>query len=717
LLRIALLGVVLLVLAGAGLAVYLPRLVARPEVQQRIASAAKDATGRDLHYARLAVGLLPPRLVVEQPSLTDPAGAPPIRAERISLRLALAPLLARAVVVDRVQIDGAQLVARRTAQGIEIPGWKGKAAVSAEPSPGAEPAAPGGFAVAVRELALRNTRLSLEDRSVEPPVTWSLEGLDAHARGIAPDQPIPFSLKAQLASGGALEAAGQFSLGGSFDADLQLTDLPLAPLAPYAEGMHLDGTAQLDVVAQGSAERLEKLSIHLDIAARDIAQGETHVQGALPLHVELAGPTNALAGSFELDAAGAEITSGEVFHKPSGALLAAKGRIRLAPTLLLDDVALRLASMTARLHVASGRYTRIRVDAPRFDLSALTALSPTASEQHAEGQVALQGVEVQLEPLRVHGGVLLRGVSVPVGKARASLSGRLDGKGDRLEGKGMQLLLAGQHFTVDVEVTDLSRTRKLELRLAGKDADSGALLAALSGRQDALEGPLTLSTDLRAPLGGGGSLLAGLRGSVRFDITPGRLRGVSFLKSTFDQLGEVGEAALLAGRVKGGRTLQKFYEDSFDRFSGTLRIAKGVARTDDLRLDYRHYRVELRGSLGLLDQRLDMSGDLTLYDKIDQALAGQAQGGVAGASSVGSGQRRVRRVIPLAHVGGTLDAPEVAITPEVAVRLAGAYALDRKRRKKITREIDKALGKGSGQQVLDVLQGILGGGGKRAPQP
>jgi len=713
LLRIAVLGVVLLLLAGAGLVVYLPRIVQRPEVQKRIALAAQDATGRDLHYARLDVGLLPPRLVVEQPTLTDPRGAAPMRAERISLQVALAPLLARAVVVDTIEIDGAQLVARRTAQGIEIPGLK--AAQIPEPSPVSEQAPatngkPEGFAVAVRKLALRHSRLSLEDLSVKPPVTWTLEDLDANARGIAPDQPIPIALKARLASGGALQGAGHASLKGSFDVDVDLEDFPLASLAPYASGVQLDGSAQLHVVARGDAAHLEKLSAQLDLDAHDVAQGESHIRGALPLHVELAGPMDALAGRFDLDASHAEVTSGDAFHKPAGVALVAQGRLALAPTLLLDDVVLRLAAVKAKLRVESGRRTRLRVDAPGFELRDLLALSPAARDEAAEGQVALDGLKVQLEPLRLHGGVVVSGVSVPAGKSRATLSGRLEGKGDRLEGRGMQLLVAGQPFKVDVVLEDLGGARTLQIVLSGKDADSGALLAALSGRKDSIEGPLTLDTDLRAPLGGAAPLLKSLQGSTSFVIKPGRLRGVSFLKSTFDQLGGVGEAALLAGRLNGGRTLQKFYEDRFDRFSATLHIAHGVARTDDLRLDYRHYRVNLRGSLGLLDQRLDMAGELTIFEKIDEALSNQGQGAEAG------GQRGVRRVIPLAHVGGTLDAPKVEITPEVAVRLAGAYALDRKRRQKITGEIDKALGKGSGEQVLDALQGILGGGRKRAPQ-
>jgi hypothetical protein len=69
-------------------------------------------------------------------------------------------------------------------------------------------------------------------------------------------------------------------------------------------------------------------------------------------------------------------------------------------------------------------------------------------------------------------------------------------------------------------------------------------------------------------------------------------------------------------------------------------------------------------------------------------------------------------VIPLAHVGGTLSAPRVDLSREVVLNFAATYAAS-KHRTEIEQKIDERLGEGAGREVLDTLQGILGG--KRKP--
>jgi hypothetical protein len=288
-----------------------------------------------------------------------------------------------------------------------------------------------------------------------------------------------------------------------------------------------------------------------------------------------------------------------------------------------------------------------------------------------------------------------------VGRTRAVLDGRLQGTGNALEGSNLSLKVADQPFRVDARVTGLATRPAAELRLQGSGVDSGKLMAGLAGRGDVLQGPLTVDALLGAPLGA--DPLQQLAGTVRFDIKPGRLQGVSLLRSTFDQLGSIGEAALLAGQLKGGKTLQKFYGDQFEELGGTLRVAGGIARTDDLHLDYENYRVDLHGSVGLADQKLDMAGKLTIFEKIDAALSGTEQ------LAAGGAQRAVQRTIPLAHVGGTLSAPQVSITPQTAVAFAANYAAGSKSGQKLIQSLDKQLGPGGGQQVLDTLDAILGG--------
>jgi hypothetical protein len=108
---------------------------------------------------------------------------------------------------------------------------------------------------------------------------------------------------------------------------------------------------------------------------------------------------------------------------------------------------------------------------------------------------------------------------------------------------------------------------------------------------------------------------------------------------------------------------------------------------------YRNYTVDLRGTVGLRDQALDLQGELTIDREIDGAIA---SGGPADPERPPGRSR----VIPLARVGGTLESPKVKITDEAVVRLAAIYATG-ERREEWEEKIDKYLGKGAGSQVLD----------------
>ncbi|MDX1649894.1 MAG: hypothetical protein R3263_08570, partial [Myxococcota bacterium] len=70
---VAALVVVLLV----AVALLLPRVAESDAVRARLEQAAAEATGGELAYAGLDVGLLPPRLVVEAPAVRAPGAEEP----------------------------------------------------------------------------------------------------------------------------------------------------------------------------------------------------------------------------------------------------------------------------------------------------------------------------------------------------------------------------------------------------------------------------------------------------------------------------------------------------------------------------------------------------------------------------------------------------------------------------------------------------------------
>jgi AsmA protein len=721
-LRVGLALLVLLLVALGALVVALPRLASSDAVRARITEAAREATGREVAFAALSFGLFPPRLVVTQPSVAGPApGAPPaLEAERIDLELSLLPLLARAVVVDSVVLEGLRLRLVRTRAGLELPLDRPEAARSARepgsPEAGADAGSGGsGFGFAVGSLELRRAQLVLEDRSVAPAVTWELADVEGRARAARLGAPIELELSGRLASGGRLELRGTARLDGSAELELALAEVSLAPAAAYAGGdaKIAAGTASGRLAARGPLARPAALDADLVVSDAEMEIEDVAFQGRVGLKARLEGGAAGLSGPFELDATQARLRYGGFFDRPPGTEATAKGRLVPQPGggFDVDGWELKIKNFEAQGRLRSGARTRLELEARPFALEGWGELVPALAPYAPAGELALEGIVVETPPLALAGRVLLRGLSLRPGDAAAEpviLDGTLVAEGTGLHSSGLVAKAGGQAVGLEVEIADLAGAPRYRVRASTANAEIAALLRSLTGQKGALEGPLTANADLAGPLGGDADPLRSLSGRARIDVGKGRIAGVSLLRGVMERLGAFAELAALAGPERGG-ALEPFYRDEFDSITGTFDLGGGLARTEDLRLVYRDYRVDLRGVYGLLDESLDFTGELTLGQALDAALAGEAP--AAGAADAGAGAARGAarpKVIPLARVRGTLDSPRVELTREGALALASGYASG-PRRERLEQKIDERLGQGSGKEVIDALEGLLGG--------
>jgi hypothetical protein len=719
LLRIALAVLALLAVAGIAAVLVLPGLVESDEVRGRIERAARDATGRSLVYDSLEFGLLPPSLRVlgARVSGERPSDEPLLEARSVSLRVELLPLLVGAVVIDSLVIDAATLRLERGPEGLVLPRPPPREkprAGDAAPAPEADEGTPGpAFSLAVRSVALREATLLLRDRAVRPAVDWRLEGLDASARGTSLEEPIDLDLGGTLASGGELAARGTATTAGRLDLTLALDGVQVAPLAPYLGGeARMSGALSGEVRLLGPAGALD--SLVADLAGSDVRfqRGDDSLAGDLTLRAEVATPTGAAAGSFELDATPASLGVGGGFRKPPGVPARVTGRIVPGPggALTIDDVRLVIRNLEATGRVSSLSPFGAELSAPAFELSGWEALVPALARQRPTGRVAIEQLRFVGATPELRGRVRLDGVALnPREGAQLVLRGDILAEGRSLRSEGATLETAGQVSDLDLRVGELFAAPRYQVRLVAREADSNQLLTGLLAKPDTLYGPLGLDLSLAGPLGG--DPLQTMSGSIDFGVEPGRLVGVSLLRSVFDRMGSVGSLAVNLGKAFGGRDLQRFYGDEFELLRGALRVRDGIARTDDLTLRYRGYSVRLQGTLGLADLGLDMSGELTVNEELDAEIA-------RGLAAPGYQPRP--RVVPLARVRGSLGDPKVSIDPVVATRFAAAYggaAYGGKLREKAEQE----LGPGAGDLVdqgLGVLEGILGGGRTRpAPTP
>jgi hypothetical protein len=707
---VTLILVLVLVLALGGLIMALPRIAASESVRGKLQAAAREATGQEVRWEKVAFGLVPPRLVVVRPRIGsgEPSEPPRLEAENVDLRVAFLPLLARAVVIDSLVIEGVTLRLVRTPKGVELPVGK-LGSASAEPKRGEAEREGTQLSLAVRDLRLVSSRFLLEDQTVTPSHTWDLTNLDLRARGESLDSAIGLEASAALASGGSLFVEGSAWLDGRIDLEAKLDRVVLGPAQAYLErGQQLEGALSGTVKVKGPAASPEAITADLSLVDGLVDIAGVLLRGRLTVQAHSEGELGKGSGRFEIDASDADLAYGEAFQKPRGKPAKLSGR--LIPSegegLALDEVRIRLRNLDASGRIRTAPRLGVELEAPPFELEGWGESLPALASLEPKGRAAFQKLQIANEPLDVRGTVVFDGLRLrPPEREPIVLRGQLQGVGNAVRSQDMTATVADQTVMLDVELGDLATRPGYRVRARTDQADINALLAALAGLPGTLEGPLTSNAELSGPAGGERPPLEALGGTARLEIGKGKLHGVSLLRGSFERLGAFGEAALLVGALRGGKTLQRFYGDEFESITGTFTVANGKAKTNDLKMIYQNYTVELRGSMGLLDETLEMSGTLTIDEAVDGAIA-SAQEGAGPTAPTGR-----RKVIPLARVGGTLRAPRVDLSPDAVASLATSYAVGR-RRESVERKIDEKLGEGAGREVLDTLDGLLRGGAR-----
>ncbi len=706
--RLVIVLLLLVVLVLGALVTLLPTLAQSPAVKEGIQKTAYQATGRAFAYTELTVGLFPPRLILVSPELAGdiPTAPPFLSASNVDLRLAILPLFGRTVLVDSLVIEDAILNLRRTADGFVLP-LREKSSAPAQGNE-EEAAEDAGIGFVLRSFALRNANLSVVDETFAPPAKFGLHEIEFLAAGTSLTGPIDLSLKARLPQGGGIVAEGSATLDGTLDLVLNIDKMNLLALDPLLKkGRSVGGTLSGNIRVLGPAAAPSPLVVELSSQDLALQWDEVQYKGPLGLRAELTGPLDHPTGSFEADATQGEINYGDaVFTKPSGKPAQVTGKIRTLEdgSFELDDVHLKIHTLDATARVQMEPLSLV-VNAAPFSLQGWEALLPALAGSPLQGQLGFEELRVDLEPLALRGNLQLEDVLTthPTTGSPIVLRGTLNAVGQDVRSQNLEVELGEQVFSVEAQLSQIfSESPHYDLGVKAQAVSlEKILLAVMTDEQAMATGPLSLLGQFRGNLLNGDSVLKGVRGKMRLDIGQGQLRGVSLLRSTFEQFGELGNVALALGKQKGGSTLQKFYEDTFESMSGTFLLANGVAKTDDLHFRYEDYAVDLAGVFGLLDESINAKGKLTILPKVDEALAE-----AVGAEPV----KGEARVIPLAEVRGTLSEPKVVLTQKAMLELLTTYSSAGEKLTEFERDLDEALGEGAGKAARGLLDSILGGG-------
>jgi len=705
-LRVALVAVLVAGLAVVALALALPRIVGSEQFRSRVESYASRALGRDIEYGEVGFGLLPPRVEVADVRVAGARyGEPPaVEAASLSLSLAWRPLLSGRAVIRSLEVDGASLRVVRDEHGIDLLGLAplgGPAQAAADEGPDGASAP-----VALSEVAFRRASIEFVDRVARPPTTWRLVGVDADVRGATDGSgALDFEADGTLEGRGAFALRGRQATSAGLDARLDLSDFELAPLAAYSPALsRLQGPVDARIALQRTADAALHIDVSASGAAIEAEAGDLRIGGGLEASVELSGTTRRLSGPFSVDASGAALDyGGGIVRKPAGTPGRVEGSVRIENGRVEADYEVRLRNLEGRGTLRSAPQLHFELSAPAFDAEGWEEIVPGLAGYALGGSLAVDALRygAGARP-RLGGAIVLAPLRLrPLdGASPFSLDGRVQAEGERLVLQDMSMTVGAARIPVEGGVADLFGSRRAEVRARTPEPiESNTFFSFFDSLRDTIFGALTFEVDVLAPLGAGaGPLLEALRGGASFEIggdeQGGRLAGVSLLRSVFDESGGLGEAALVALPARRGKPIDAYYSEHFNLASGRFDLADGRARTNDLRIVYEQYEVRLRGAMGLADLSLDMTGEIRIGPEIDATLAGGGTGKV--------------RVLPLAHVVGSLRAPRISLRSEDVVRFASYYALGSDT--KVGRKIDRALGAGAS----DLLRDLLGGG--KAPE-
>ena len=662
----------LLLAAAAGIgavAWLLPRWASGEEFRELLLGAARDATGRDVGYDELSLALFPLRLVATNMRVGDPA-APLVVSEHVAMSVALAPLLQRVVQIDSLALDAVTWRIVRSAGGIELPIAKQVAAREAvSVAPRFQQAAMIPLAVtgatelrlAVRSIELHRTRIVWDDRVAEPPLQLEVRDVEGRADGTSAEGPVAVSLAGTVASGGTLRIDGTATLTGVLDLTATLDALDLAPLAGYfGRDFALSGRMGGALRARGPAEELEAFDVDLEIADAGLRAGPVSAQGPIALKARLHGAIEKPEGDVEIDATRASLAAyGGAFQKPPGAPATATGRLVLDADgrISLDDVRLSIKNMNGQLRPQPDG---LRFDAAPFDLAGWGGLVPALAAVRAR-----RADRVRRRARRVDA-VLARRTRRARRRAATTRWARADRAAGRARRRGPRLPQRTARRD-DRRPSRHGRARRARQRRtdrsSGAARDAGCRCACAARR--ALRASPTCSRVPRrsGPISPARSALRRWRSSQGTSIS----RSAPGASRTCRRCARRSTASRATTSPRGSstgasaeRSLAPYLTDRFESITGNFAIGGGRARTDALVLRYPGYQLELRGSVGLADQRLDLAGRIALGEEILSALAGKPAEQDGGA-----------RMLEVARVRGTAEEPEVRDRPGRRDRVRG----------------------------------------------
>ncbi|NQV99074.1 MAG: AsmA family protein [Rhodospirillales bacterium] len=467
------------------------------DYKELIAEKAKEATGRDLAIAgdlNLEISLTP-KIAVEGVSFSNAAWGS--RKEMVTIRkfsaeVSLLPLLSGTIDVNRVILEGVDLLAETDANGAE--NW---ALAAAPGKPEKEKSGGMGVIPVVRLVSIRDVKITYKDGVSGVTQNLGIENIDIKADG--PDAPLGIDLNADV-NGQVIKVAGNIG---------SVNDL----LAGRLMNMKLDVSA---------------------LAARVTIEGKAGVDGGKPV----ADLIFSLSGDKLADTLSAASTFAPQLKETPvppitaysvGASVSFKNQllrmdglaIKLDETALTGNLALNLAGKVPGLE-ATLASDLIDVDKllPKSDKSATPAPAANAGDGRIfpNDPLPLDGLKAVNAKIRLDiKKILAQGIEVTNTTVALSL---LDGK---LNITPLTANVFGGSITGNIALDGASQTPGLVAVLGVKQLDYGAALKS-QGMDDMAVGKVDVDIDVSGKGTSVRELMAGLNGKTRIQARDGQIK-------------------------------------------------------------------------------------------------------------------------------------------------------------------------------------------------
>jgi AsmA protein len=694
------LGVVI-VLFGA-LAAYLSFVFDPNDYRDRIAQEAEKATGRKLVIEgdlRLSVF---PWIGVEigQASLGNAPGfgdAPFASVGQVELRARLMPLLRSEIEVARVVLRELKLDLVVDGQGMT--NWGDLAGGDKGPSKASDsPAAQGGRAVAglvVSGVQVDSARISYTDR--RNGTEYVIDRLDLKTGEVRPGSRFPLELGFDVSVSepqlvGRVDIAGQvlFELAGP------VADIEDFRLRFKGEGPALPG-GSTDVVLSS------KLAVDLAAGTAAIAGLELDAYGVKASGSFAARGLNdapAVSGVLEvpaLDPAALLAALGVEVPKTSDAAVlkraSLKARVEASPvsaalrdlTAVLDDT-----TLTGEIAVTDFAKQSLRFDLALDSINVDRYLPPSSrdkdkSSQPPSGERA--GPEAEgMDPAVLRGrdvaGKMRIGRLVASGATMTDINVELRVQNGVLRMSPLSAALYEGRYAGNITVDGRGQTLAVSLDESLKGVQVGPLLRDLSGAEERLTGNANVTARLQLRGNDPEAMKRTLGGNVDFSFLNGAVKGIN-----------VAQYLRQAQARIAGKPVPQTNEPNqtdFSQLTGTLQIANGVARNDDLDVRSPLLRVGGAGSVNIPEESIDY----TVRASVVATLSGQG----------GEGLESLKGVTVPIKVAGTFDKPSFGLDMNNLV----SDAVKQQAQEKLKGAVQERLQEQGGGDLKETLQKGLG---------